>query len=317
MSLDRCAARQYGLITHQQARQFGLSTRQVGRRVDRGQWVRVVRGVYPVAGAPVTWQQTALAACVAGPPFTVTSHLTAAALRGLITPPLLPHVTVPKGASSRLPIATVHRGDLDPAERERQFGIPCTAIVRTLIDCAPLLGYRALESMVDDALRRKLTTVAALELPNGLPGRKGVDRLRRALEAWAGDIMLGSPSEVRIQRQLRAWGYPSVTRQHPVYDVDGRLVGRLDLAWPDRLIGIEYDSDQWHNPRRWVHDESRHAAAVRMGWNLLHADKADLRAGDRRFRDELERAWAATVCAKRPPVSVGAHTSVSPLQNTA
>jgi Transcriptional regulator, AbiEi antitoxin len=316
MSIDQCAARQYGLITHEQASRFGLSTRQINGRVDRGQWVRVVRGVYRIGGAPVTWQQTVLAACVAGPSPTLASHLTAAALHGVANPPMLPHVIVPVTASARLPIAKVHRADVASADRARLFGIPCTGIARTLIDCASVLGDGALESMVDDALCRKLTTVAALEPPGGSPGRKGAARLRRALDAWAGEITPGSPAEMRVQRQLSAWGFPRPARQHPVYDDDGRLIGRLDLAWPERLIGVEYDSDKWHNPRRWSHDESRHAAVARMGWNLLHADKADLRAGDRRFRNELERAWAAAgVCAQRPLTSVGAHTSRRPLQN--
>jgi hypothetical protein len=317
MSIDQCAARQYGLITHEQAAELGLSTRQINGRVASGQWVRVVRGVYRIGGAPVTWHQTALAACVAGPSPTVASHLTAAALHGVANAPLLPHVIVPMKSSARLPIAKVHRADVASVDRSRMFGIPCTGIARTLIDCAALLTDRALESMVDDALCRKLTTVAALDPRRGSPGRTGVARLRRALDAWAGDITPGSPAEMRAQRQLSAWGYPRPERQHPVYDEHGRLIGRLDLAWPDRLIGVEYDSDKWHNPRRWSHDESRHAAAVRMGWNLLHADKADLRAGDRRFRNELERAWAvAGVCAKRPLTSLGAHTSLGPLQNT-
>jgi hypothetical protein len=318
MSIYVVAANQYGLVSHEQARKSGLSTRQIGSRVDSGLWVRVVRGVYRIAGAPMTWQQTALAACLAGPESTVASHLTAAALSGLGRPPLLPHVTVPKPASARLSIATVHRADLVPTDCVRLFGIPCTDVVRTVLDCCPLLGDRALAAMVDDVLHRKLTTVDALDPAGGWPGRKGVSRLRRAMDAWAGDIEPGSPAEIRMQRQLMEWGYPRPVRQHPVRDSQGRLIGKLDLAWPDRLIGIEYDSDKWHDPRRWRHDESRHGAVVKMGWILLHGDKADLRAGERQFRKALERAWTtAGVCANRRVVSVGAHTSPSPLQNTA
>jgi hypothetical protein len=222
MSIDQCAARQYGLITHEQAARFGLSTRQINGRVERGQWVRVVRGVYRIGGAPVTWHQTALAACVAGASPTVASHLTAAALHGVANPPLLPHATVPLKASARLPIARVHRADVTSADRVRRFGIPCTGIARTLIDCASVLSDRAIESMVDDALRRKLTTVAALDPSGGSSGRNGAARLRRALDAWAGEISPGSPAEMRLQRQLTAWGYPRPARQHPVYE---RTVG--------------------------------------------------------------------------------------------
>jgi hypothetical protein len=293
MAVGNLAERQHGLITHDQARQEGFSMRQITARIESGQWVRVVRGVYRVAGAPVTWQQTALAACLAGPPTTTASHVTAAALRGLGPPAILPHVTVPRSASARLPLARVHRADLEPDDHDCLFGVPCTSVPRTLLDCAAMLGDRALASMVDDALCRRLTTVKALVPPENAQGIRGAARLRRVLEAWAGGIEPGSPAEVRLQRQLVAWGFPKPVRQHPVHDSHGVLLGKLDLAWPTRLIGVEYDSDRWHNPRRWSHDENRHAAVVRMGWVLLHADKADVRAGERRFRNELERAWRA------------------------
>jgi hypothetical protein len=247
MGIDQWAARQHGLITHEQARQFGLSTKQVVGRADSGQWIRVTRGVYRVAGAPVTWQQNALAACLAGPRPTVASHLTAASLAALARPPLLPHVTVPAGASCRTPIALVHRADLDDAEVAVLFGVPCTGTARTIVDCASLLGDAALASIVDDALCRKLTTIDAIER-SAAHVRRGTRRLRRILDAWAGDVAPGSPAEMRLQRQLVAWGYPAPVRQYPVRDETGRVVGVLDLAWPDRLIGLEYDSDLWHKP---------------------------------------------------------------------
>jgi hypothetical protein len=292
MGIDEWAARQYGLVSHDQAREFGLSTKQVSGRVASGQWIRIVRGVYRIAGAPVMWQQTALAACVASPQPARASHLTAAALAGLAKPPLLPHVTVPSGASRRTPIALVHCSDVDADNIVRLFGIPCTAVPRTLVDCASLIGDRALASIVDDALCRKLTTIDDIQ-GAAADARRGIRRLRRVLDAWAGDIAPGSPAEMRLQRQLVSWGYPAPVRQHLVRDETGRVVGALDLAWPDRLIGVEYDSDLWHNPRHWKHDETRHAAVVRLGWILLRADKHDLRAGERQFRTELERVWRA------------------------
>jgi len=292
LGIDEWAARQHGLITHEQAQQYGLSTKQVSGRVASGQWIRVVRGVYRIGGAPATWQQTALAAGLAGPQPARVSFLTSAALVGLARAPVLPYVTVPSGASCRLPIALVRRADLDPADVGNLFGIPCTLPTRTLIDCAALLNDKALAAMVDEALCRKLTTVDAIEAA-AIRARRGVRRLRRVLDAWAGGVDPGSPAEMRLHRQLVASGYPAPVRQHPVRDVTGRLIGRLDLAWPEHLIGVEYDSDQWHNPRRWKHDETRHAAVVRLGWSLVHADKHDLRAGERRLRHELERLWRA------------------------
>ncbi len=87
---DRAAARQYSLITRWQALACGLSARQINRRVVCGRWIAVAPGVYRVPSAPVTWQQRALAACLAGPPGTVASHLTAAAIHELADVPATP-----------------------------------------------------------------------------------------------------------------------------------------------------------------------------------------------------------------------------------
>src|SRR6266508_4017047 len=87
---DRAAARQYSLITRWQALACGLSARQINRRVACGRWIAVAPGVYRVPSAPVTWQQRALAACLAGPPGTVASHLTAAAIHELADAPATP-----------------------------------------------------------------------------------------------------------------------------------------------------------------------------------------------------------------------------------
>ncbi len=234
-------------------------------------------GVYRVAGAPVVWQQAVLAAAVAGPASTVASHLTAAAQRGLQDPPLRPHVTVPRRSSARLPIAVVHRSDIPTADRTMIGVIPVTTVARTLIDTSALLPDARLADLADAALVAGKTTMAAiagaLERAARGPGRPGTARLHRVLEAWAGDIRPGSPAEARLLRQLREWGLPDPVRQHRVRGAGGGIIGRLDVAWPSRRVGLEYDSPRWHGPRRWASDEGRHEALRAVGWTLLRADK--------------------------------------------
>ena len=65
------------------------------------------------------------------------------------------------------------------------------------------------------------------------------------------------------------------------------------------LIGIEYDSPEFHGPSQWVHDEARHQAIQRLGWTLLHADKLDLRPGEGTLRQGLDRVWT-----NQPPTKV-------------
>ena len=97
----RIAARQWGALSLAQAIAAGLSDDQITYRLKTGQWRRVAQKVYVLAGAPDRWEQKVMVACLAGPPDTVASHLTAAALFGLAKPPAPPHVTIKRGASGR------------------------------------------------------------------------------------------------------------------------------------------------------------------------------------------------------------------------
>ena len=287
----RLAARQLGLVTGAQARALGFTDDAIRSRVRAGRWLRPVRGVYLVAGAPVTWQTTLLAACLAGPPGVAASHPSAGSLWRVVEPASLPHVTVPRGASARSPIARVHRSDLQSRDITRIGPIPVTRVPRALVDLASVLTQPALESAVDSALDRGLTAPAEVEAAmaraQSAPGRGGMPALRRALEAWTDAIRPGSPAEARLVRRLADWALPTPARQHVVRDRTGQVIARLDLAWPERMVGLEYDGRRPHGPRRIEPDEHRHTAVEALGWTLHHADRLDLRPGDHRLRDVL------------------------------
>ena len=88
------AGRQHGAITRQQALSLGLSSPTIVRRVSGGEWVRVFPGVYRLAAAPCTWEQTVLAGCLAAGRGAVASHRAAGTLLGLPGVPRWVAVTV-------------------------------------------------------------------------------------------------------------------------------------------------------------------------------------------------------------------------------
>ncbi|HWJ63439.1 MAG TPA: type IV toxin-antitoxin system AbiEi family antitoxin domain-containing protein [Acidimicrobiales bacterium] len=290
------ASTQLGLISMTQARAAGLTPRQVKHRLATGTWVRVVRGVYRLAGVPPTWQQLALAPCLAHPDLAVVSLLTASRLHGLqSSAPLLPDVTVPMGQNTRVSGATTHRARLTPLDTVRMGPIPVTTVERTLVDCAAVLGPVQLQRIVDAAMHSKRTSAravdAAWDRSQRAPGRWGHQKLLAALEDWREGLAPDTAGEVRLIRVLRQWGFPEPERQIVVFDPSGEAVGRVDLGWSTHRVGLEYDSERWHGPERWNHDERRHQAIEALGWTLLHADKADLRPGQRGLRQDLERIW--------------------------
>lgn len=102
--------RRYGLITREDLRRLAISDRQATRLVQNGDLVRLHRAVFRLPGSPPSIQQQSLAACLAMGPRAVTSHLTAAALWGIVDPTEgLPEVTIPWANRSRQGSVIVHR----------------------------------------------------------------------------------------------------------------------------------------------------------------------------------------------------------------
>jgi hypothetical protein len=291
---DRLAASNEGVITYAEAKACGLTAEEIRGNVQSGRWQRAVRGVFVDSGAPMTWRQSTVVACKAGPPGTVASHLTAAALFGVAEAPLLPHVTIPRATSGRQRLARVHRGTLVAADVTRVGRIPSTHPARTAVDLAALLGPGdALTEMVDALLARRLTKYAAVvdavERAGIRPGRAGRVALIGVLGVWSGAAIPDSVPEARLARWVVQWGFPAPTLQCKVFAPDGTYLGAIDLGWPLYKVGLEYDGEEWHSPRRWESDEARERAITECGYTLLRADRYDLRPSSTRLRDELGR----------------------------
>ncbi|HLZ36763.1 MAG TPA: DUF559 domain-containing protein [Mycobacteriales bacterium] len=85
-----------------------------------------------------------------------------------------------------------------------------------------------------------------------------------------------SPMETRQRLLLVLAGLPEPVPQHEVRDPDGVLIARLDLAYPQRRLGIEFDGSGHADPRQWRADLRRQNALLRAGWRLLRFTAADV-----------------------------------------
>jgi Transcriptional regulator, AbiEi antitoxin len=290
---NRLSSDQYGVIVRGQALAAGLTPRQIDRLLATGQWVSIERGLYLVSAVPASWQQRVLAACMSRRGRAVASYLTAAALHGLCRPPGVPHITVPPAATARSSLAVVHRAILRPDDRMVVAGVPCTDPARTLLDCAAVVTGGVLCDLVDSAFCEGIShprvVRETIERAASGRGRKGVVQLRRAIDAWSPGIRPGSPAEMRLIRQITAWGFPAPERQIEIRASNGEFIARIDVGWRDRRLGLEYDADRTHNPRRWQRDEGRHPRFTEQGWEVYRVDKHDLRAGDPWLRNLLQQ----------------------------
>jgi hypothetical protein len=252
------ARRQHGLLTHAEARVF-LAERTLRRWLAEGRLEAVRIGVYRVAGAPESWEQCLLAACLARPGAHASFRAAAALWMVVGFDRDVLEITAPGRHRVRLAEVVVHRSTVwGPDHVTRRSGIPVTSVARTLCDLTAVVPARVVERAVDDALRRRLLTLRSLErVADALDGQgrlrctvtRGILRARQP-----GFDPGGSSEELRILRLLVRAGLPKPVQQWRV-QFEGRTA-RADLAYPELGIVIEYDGWDFHAPRS-VFDRDR------------------------------------------------------------
>jgi hypothetical protein len=293
------AERQCGAVSLRQLAKAGLSERHVkawirGERILR----TAARTVFRAPGAEVTWRQDLWVAVLAGPPGTVVSHLSAAALRGLLPPPPIPHVTVPRLSSGRFAGAEVHHATVAAADRCRLERLPTTGVARTVLDCAALLDQEALDAMVDAALGRNLTTYRRIRAAWDRAGKvRGGRRIEAAISPFEGNVRMGSEKEAHVLRRFHEWGLPAPVCQYEIRDENGRFLARVDFGWPAWRFGLEYLGDEPHAPRRWGRDDRRLRRIEDVGWRIEQADRGDVRPSSTRLRALLVGVLGRPVAA--------------------
>jgi hypothetical protein len=316
----RTAARQWGALSRQQALNAGLTRNQIAYRVQTGQWLQPVRGVFAVAGVPRSWEQSLMIACLAGPADTAASHLSAAALFGLAKPPDIPQVTIPSRASGRFQGADIFRGRVAHEDTCIRRRIRSTNPTRTVVDCAGagLVTGEALWDLVDSALCKKLMQPSRLVRASRQawkesrgPRRIHLETLERALDVWRSGAPPGSPPEARLQRKLIEWGYPRAERQIEVLDDDEKFVARADVGLRELKVLFEYDSDEHHGPRFWLADDAREERIEELGWEVVPVDRFDLRPSNTRLKETLDRIAHARFGGTIPPNRVGAPSATA------
>ena len=181
-----------------------------------------------LAGAPVTWEQRVLAACLSAGPGAAASHRAAALLwgfRGIETGargdhrPAQPTAEAGRRGSSSL--AGGRPGSRIVASRSRRRPRPCSCWGRWSMTLT-------LESAVEDAILQAADVGRVGWRPcsssSAVPGSDGTAALRRVLEErGAGAAATESVLEDKMVRLLRRAGMEEFERQYRVAGVRARL----------------------------------------------------------------------------------------------
>lgn len=99
--------------------------------------------------------------------------------------------------------------------------------------------------------------------------------------------------ETRLRLVLVLGGLPVPEAQHPVLDDRRRRAVWLDLAYPDRRIGIEYEGEDHLRPERVLRDIGRYTALVDHGWRIFRFTKHEVYGEPDEIVAKIGRALAA------------------------
>lgn len=283
-ALAQLAAKQHGVFAVEQVTELGFTRTARHIRLVAGRWVLLYDNVYRMGGSPSTWRGDVLAACWAAGPTALASHRAAAALWSLPSGREdAVEITCDRWRRTRVPRLVVHESlVIDDEDRDVIDSIPCTSAARTLFDLARRLSPAMLDANIDVALRRELVSLDDLRRTSTrlvTKGRPGGRKFRAAVNARTGAGSLPESVPERLLADLLVrHGLPVPVHQHVIRDPVGHFVARVDLAYPEWMIVIEYDSVEHHTgTAAHIRDSARRDAIGDLGYSVITATSADLR----------------------------------------
>jgi transcriptional regulator with AbiEi antitoxin domain of type IV toxin-antitoxin system len=253
----------------------GLLTRA---QLRSSAWRRLYPDVYARSGLEVTHTVRALAVTRLLLPGAVVSGRSAAAVWGVDARAAEDDVEVTVPPSCRggaVSGVRVSRRALPDDEVTRTRGVPVTTPLRTALDLTRTLPTVDAVVLLDALLRTGLVPLADVRSAAAAATGRGC---RRAREAAAGaDGLAESPQETRLRLVLLASPLPAPVAQYTVRDGEGRFVARVDFAWPQHRLALEYEG-AWHGePQNVARDRARLNRLTAAGWRVVFVTAADVR----------------------------------------
>jgi very-short-patch-repair endonuclease len=184
-----------------------------------------------------------------------------------------------------------------------------TSALRTIFDLASRQSLIEAVVTIDLALHAELLGIQELSSYMALrTGSRGAKTVRRALAL--ADAASESAMESRLRLLIVVGGLPRPEVQTTITDSDDRVLARLDLFYPDALLGIEYDGSTHRDSL--IEDDRRQNRLLGAGIRLLRFTASDVyqtpQATLAQIRSELQMAASAGsrgVLRTKKPVSAG------------
>jgi len=242
-------AAEHGVFLRREALALGYDDRAIARRVRNGQWVRVRTGAFVPAGAWAALDAVGRRRVVTGAALrtvrthVVLSHTTAADALGAAVWDMsdVVHLTRTDGRAGRSAAGIKqHRGVIHGDEVTCREGRLLTTGTRTALDITTIADVEHSLVTVNDLLRRGETThellTHALTTRVFWPHSLTSDLVERLA-----DGRVESVGESRFLYLCWAQGLPLPIPQYEIKDRSGRVIARVDFAWPELGVFVEFD----------------------------------------------------------------------------
>lgn len=272
-----------------------MSKKAIEAAIRRREWVRLRHGAYTFRDVWDAWSDDqryvarARAAARTARTRVVISHTPALLIHEL---PVWDadldnvHLTRRDGKTGRVEAGVMqHRGRLRDDEIVEVGGSLVTTATRTILDIMTIWDTEHALPTLDAALHAKLIDEDVLarevELRRFWPGSNNAIVLLGLSDGRAGSV-----AESRTRYLCWKHGLPAPEPQFEVRTPDGRLIGQVDLAWPEYGVFVEFDGrikydslvPQGQTALDVILAEKRRSELIceRTGWICIRLTWADL-----------------------------------------
>lgn len=199
------------------------------------------------------------------------------------------HLCVPYDrCPAKRPGLVIHQGRVHPEDVLWVDGLPVQRLEVAAADVLCTGPRRTALACVDQALakfsepmRAQLRDHIALRL-SLRNDRRGTRQAEVLLALATG--LAESPAESSLLLIVVDGGFPVPMAQHRIVSMSGKEIFRLDFAWVELRIALEYDGYEAHEGRA-IQDAAREDDLRRRGWIVVRASAKDLRDPSRLLAD--------------------------------
>lgn len=133
-----------------------------------------------------------------------------------------------------------HLGELREGDVIEMNGVNVTAAARTVMDSLRVLDVEHGLTTVNDMLHRKIVTLEELQECSVFM-RRWPETLGSEVLLARADSRIESVGESRTAHLCWDQGLPRAVPQFPIRRTDGTIIHRVDFAWPELGVFLEFD----------------------------------------------------------------------------